>query len=1009
MSLKSLISIFDECHKAFIKKDFALLEQEIRNLSSIYLDDQARKLYEYYSSKIPLKRISTKKYAHLDKSKTNDLGVIILMTGADESQILKSVESIDRFKQSSGLLVEITLFECIESSIDIFELADQLVNPLPISIAELIEASEINYLVDHGNTSRALQKAIRTSSSRYINIIREGDQLELKETNGLNPISKIDKDLLLISQFEISESYNALKNLKINSDRFLTHSIPISTSIAYDGSFFIAREYLDKLLSERVSYDAGNNFFGYLNEILVLDFIQQSPSVSYHEGAVCLPSNDNLNQHVERIKSYTLFCIEERLKIVKSPHESEIVKLFIEILRNSKEAFLASEHSQIQYFKKKSSHFYNNDVANFSKYFAYYHALNLRSIYSAYDEIELIEDSHKITNLEEPKVSLITSCFKGEKIIFSFLQNIADQVIVKSLEIIIVTPTTNLIQDLAIEYFLGENLNIKYVKLGSDPGIYECWNIAAKLASGKYLSNANLDDRRDPYHLDYLIKKLDETDSDVASAAVKVTHSRSDIINYHSLDKHYLQNFETWYVGKHDIEYKLINDFFLFNESGELIQCMNFVHCMPVWKKSLHAKFGYFDEGLNGTYADFAFWLEVSNAGFKFLHISTPLGLYLVDTASHNRLNSSEILWRSIVEKYVPKEKITHLPSHINERSDNFKSSFNSGGLLKFNFGTQLSGDFGNHRAGWSYVINGFNQFSDPDSPVDCITFLEKQFVWGTLPGEGASNNPTPLVRPWVGFLHVPPNVPSWFQFEQSNQIVFSKRIVQESLKNCLGIFVLTEYHKRFVENYLKPKFPISVLYHPTEFTERNFDYERYSKNPKKRLIQVGWWLRKLNAVSKIQTTDFTPTILGKNDWNKCIVTYSERRITGEARLANNVEYIPFLSNDDYDELLTENIIFLDFYDTSANNAVIECIARGTPILVCRHPAVEEYLGRDYPLFYSNYREAAELIQSNSKIIQAAQYLKSEKLKSRLHLNHFIDQFKRSEVSMTVMQYLANH
>ena len=31
----------------------------------------------------------------------------------------------------------------------------------------------------------------------------------------------------------------------------------------------------------------------------------------------------------------------------------------------------------------------------------------------------------------------------------------------------------------------------------------------------------------------------------------------------------------------------------------------------------------------------------------------------------------------------------------------------------------------------------------------------------------------------------------------------------------------------------------------------------------------------------------------------------------------------------------------------TANNAVIECIARGTPILVCRHPSVEEYLGAD--------------------------------------------------------------
>ena len=39
-------------------------------------------------------------------------------------------------------------------------------------------------------------------------------------------------------------------------------------------------------------------------------------------------------------------------------------------------------------------------------------------------------------------------------------------------------------------------------------------------------------------------------------------------------------------------------------------------------------------------------------------------------------------------------------------------------------------------------------------------------------------------------------------------------------------------------------------------------------------------------------------------------------------------------SDEEYDKLLSENIIFVELYDSSANNLVIECIARNTPILI---------------------------------------------------------------------------
>jgi hypothetical protein len=43
----------------------------------------------------------------------------------------------------------------------------------------------------------------------------------------------------------------------------------------------------------------------------------------------------------------------------------------------------------------------------------------------------------------------------------------------------------------------------------------------------------------------------------------------------------------------------------------------NIPHCMPVWRKAVHDKFGYFDEPRFGTFADWAFWLKVTKGGEK--------------------------------------------------------------------------------------------------------------------------------------------------------------------------------------------------------------------------------------------------------------------------------------------------------------------------------------------------------------------------------------------------------
>jgi hypothetical protein len=99
-------------------------------------------------------------------------------------------------------------------------------------------------------------------------------------------------------------------------------------------------------------------------------------------------------------------------------------------------------------------------------------------------------------------------------------------------------------------------------------------------------------------------------------------------------------------------------------------------------------------------------------------------------------------------------------------------------------------------------------------------------------------------------------------------------------------------------------------------------------------------------------------------------------------QLFKNIDLVEQLTNEEYDKLLTNNVLFIHLVDASAVNTIIECIVRNTPIIVNRHPAVVELLGANYPLYYCHCDDYFKLntevigLLSNSKnIYNAHRYL----------------------------------
>ncbi len=111
----------------------------------------------------------------------------------------------------------------------------------------------------------------------------------------------------------------------------------------------------------------------------------------------------------------------------------------------------------------------------------------------------------------------------------------------------------------------------------------------------------------------------------------------------------------------------------------------------------------------------------------------------------------------------------------------------------------------------------------------------------------------------------------------------------------------------------------------------------------------------------------------------------------------DSVTVLPTASNADYDNLLTQNVIFLNLIDSAAVNTVLECLVRNTPIFVNKSAAsVVELLGADYPLFYNSLDDVNDLF-TLGKVQAAHEYLRSLN-KEFITGDHFIKTFTSSQI-----------
>jgi hypothetical protein len=305
---------------------------------------------------------------------------------------------------------------------------------------------------------------------------------------------------------------------------------------------------------------------------------------------------------------------------------------------------------------------------------------------------------------------------------------------------------------------------------------------------------------------------------------------------------------------------------------------------------------------------------------------------------------------------------------------------------MKFNI-IGLNERHGDHRFSNNTILKELNVHSEADDNIDFIWWVEKIF---TKPENKDIANKLGD-KDWFGVMHVPLLTPNWAQYSQNNlaNLYFSEAW-KKALKKCKGIIVFSE-HMRLQLKALYPSLNVFSLKHPIGISELTFDINLFIKDPK--ILLVGAWLRDYDNFEKLKIKFEKRVLLNNYAEGYLRDVYSKYSVNILSKI-RKLNCISFLENDDYDKLLSSSLVYLSVHETSANNAVCECISYEVPFVANRHPAIEEYVGVDYPLLFDDISNISSI--SIEDILAAHDYLRQNKhLKERLSLDVFIIEFSK--------------
>lgn len=208
----------------------------------------------------------------------------------------------------------------------------------------------------------------------------------------------------------------------------------------------------------------------------------------------------------------------------------------------------------------------------------------------------------------ETTVTILVSIYKAGEYIESKVKNLLQQSTLNNCKIVFLN-CLNLDNE---RDFYKDHLsdNIHEIIYDKHVGLYKSWNDGIIQYPSDYICSSNVDDMWHPNYLKVMKNYLDTNkDADVISSRVLITNIKNQI------------DHTRWSANLGSIPLKE----YPLSTAGP----------SPMWRRSLHDKFGLFDDLL--TIGDAIMWQKWFNNGVKFRTLDNPLVLYYASPNSLER------------------------------------------------------------------------------------------------------------------------------------------------------------------------------------------------------------------------------------------------------------------------------------------------------------------------------------------------------------------------------------
>ena len=214
------------------------------------------------------------------------------------------------------------------------------------------------------------------------------------------------------------------------------------------------------------------------------------------------------------------------------------------------------------------------------------------------------DDSHYL-------VSALVSTYKAKRFIRGCLEDLEAQTISERLEIVVVDSGSKQNERAIVEEFQQRYSNIVYIRTEERESVYAAWNQGIRATRGKYITNANTNDRHRQDTFEHMVGLL-ENQPDVALAYGNTYITKTENETFDNATC-------VGELRRYDFDsMKLVNTCFIGPQ--------------PMWRKSVHTRYGYFDESFESA-GDWEFWLRMAGTE-RFSHLEEYLELYLESPTS---------------------------------------------------------------------------------------------------------------------------------------------------------------------------------------------------------------------------------------------------------------------------------------------------------------------------------------------------------------------------------------